>query len=662
MAMKTILKITVVFFTVFGVGMLCIGKDNLQTPIELNVKGTTYPHPDSYLFFEDSTGQYTIDEVSQPEFQDNFTKVNTQSVRNLDSYFWIKFSIKGTPDIPYVVVFNYVYRVMEFYLPTEKKGFTRLVGGINIPQKTKMVNSPNDVFYFIPQEKENVYYFRVKRLLDSGIYATFYPFSEYTNSQTANNITKGFLMGIVFIVAFYTLMLFIRLRMFFYLYFSFFVVSFGLYELVEMKQIFQYLWAFNITKRETILLYHVPTAFSIMSLMLFCREILNLKVLNEKLYALLTALVLVRALLLILAFFSPIFAVKLELDLVFTAVPLLIGTYYFFEKSSHSKYFTIAYILIFLSYLMKIFSLKWARSILWDIHIEDYFMWFNVIAISLFSLTLAQMMKMLQNEITLAQAERMQQLMEKENMKDKLNKELEAMVAQRTNEIHERNTQLDTLIYKTSHDIRGPLKSIAGIADIAMMENTTENVQTYFEHIKKSAVRLDNTIVDLLNIMKANHFQAMNAKVDFEAIIKEVMSSLEYMPGYNEVAFQYTVQKDINFESDQKVLYSVFQNLIENAINYRDTKKDKSFIHIKVAKDTKALKIEISDNGIGIPHEKQANIFDLFYQANSLGVGTGLGLHIIKISIQNLGGDIKLMSTEGIGTTFIITFKNLESI
>ena len=102
-----------------------------------------------------------------------------------------------------------------------------------------------------------------------------------------------------------------------------------------------------------------------------------------------------------------------------------------------------------------------------------------------------------------------------------------------------------------------------------------------------------------------------------------------------------------NYVGDITVLSSILQNLIQNSIAYR--KRDSySFVNVSVVPHDKNIVIEVSDNGKGIPKEFQNKVFDMFFRADEVSKGSGLGLYIIKTAVEKMNGSIELKSTSGI--------------
>jgi len=126
------------------------------------------------------------------------------------------------------------------------------------------------------------------------------------------------------------------------------------------------------------------------------------------------------------------------------------------------------------------------------------------------------------------------------------------------------------------------------------------------------------------------------------------------MRRYTEIEFDVDITVD-KFYSDEALITSILQNIIENAIKYQreDSEQPEVRIYIHQQEDT-SLKITVSDNGSGVDEKFQEKIFDIFYRATSTVKGSGLGLYIVKNAVHKLGGEISINSKPGEGTTMSI--------
>ena len=234
------------------------------------------------------------------------------------------------------------------------------------------------------------------------------------------------------------------------------------------------------------------------------------------------------------------------------------------------------------------------------------------------------------------------------------NLKLEKTVRRRTRELKDTNEQLEAFVYKASHDIKGPLKSIIGLTTIGQKDIQHEGARQYFDHILKSTRKLDNLLIDLLEITKVKQATIQKEKIDFHILTQEVLSSFEKFPGFENIKINTTIHSKTDFYTDKKLLYSLVQNLIENPIKYQDTKKNRSYLDILITTDEKGAHLTFEDNGIGISNEYQKKVFDMFFKVNESSNGTGLGLYIVKTTVEKLNGNISLESSPGKGSTFKI--------
>jgi signal transduction histidine kinase len=116
------------------------------------------------------------------------------------------------------------------------------------------------------------------------------------------------------------------------------------------------------------------------------------------------------------------------------------------------------------------------------------------------------------------------------------------------------------------------------------------------------------------------------------------------------------------FYSDHSRLLIIMNNMLSNAVRYRDPWKADCFVQVKVeVSETEAL-LEFTDNGIGIAEHYHAKIFNMFFRASADSKGSGLGLYIVKAAVEKLDGTIEVESELGVGTTFRITIPNQKPL
>jgi PAS domain S-box-containing protein len=220
--------------------------------------------------------------------------------------------------------------------------------------------------------------------------------------------------------------------------------------------------------------------------------------------------------------------------------------------------------------------------------------------------------------------------------------------------LEEKIKELNTFIYKATHDLRGPLSSIMGLTDLANKAGTNTDKSNYLKMIADSTKKLDGILISLIQVMSVKNTKPDIKEINFKTVINETLKKLAHIDKCNNVKFNIHVNNRKAFFSDEAVLNSVFQNLIENSIKYQNGSNTAPFITITISDTNSGIAVELADNGIGIESGIQDKVFDMFYRGNQDSKGSGLGLYIVKNSIEKLGGTIQLKSEPMVGTTMKI--------
>ncbi|MFI5150456.1 MAG: ATP-binding protein [Bacteroidia bacterium] len=214
--------------------------------------------------------------------------------------------------------------------------------------------------------------------------------------------------------------------------------------------------------------------------------------------------------------------------------------------------------------------------------------------------------------------------------------------------------ELNTFMYKATHDLRAPLSSLLGLIAIARMESDHSALLQYFEMIDESTRKMDKILIDLVDITKITQGVPEISEVHLAELIRDIITSLENTPGYKEIVFSTMINLTRPFYSDPKLLHSILQNLLDNSAKYRAAGR-KNYVEVEAEETANGIKLYITDNGIGIPELFHTKVFNMFYRATVHSNGTGLGLYIVKNAIEKLGGTVSLDSREQVGTRVTIS-------
>lgn len=227
-------------------------------------------------------------------------------------------------------------------------------------------------------------------------------------------------------------------------------------------------------------------------------------------------------------------------------------------------------------------------------------------------------------------------------------------------ELVKTNTELDRFVYSVSHDLRSPLTSILGLISFIEEESSETDTLEHVEMIRNSVNRLDEFIKNILSYSRNNRTGLDVVAVPILQTITEIVHSLSSIKEAEGIHFEIDIKEQQPFYSDQLRINTLLENLVSNAIKYHKTNQTDSFIKITGHTSHDKLTLSIADNGIGISPEHHNKIFDMFFRLSGNKNGTGIGLYIVKETVQILRGTIQVFSKEGEGSTFNITLKNLK--
>lgn len=245
-----------------------------------------------------------------------------------------------------------------------------------------------------------------------------------------------------------------------------------------------------------------------------------------------------------------------------------------------------------------------------------------------------------------------------------LNQELEYRILERTEELERSNEallhsnmELQHFAQATAHDLKTPLRSIAGFAQLLQQEvqaaSNTERVQEYSSRVIDNTRRLHTLIDNLLTYTRVDALSLPFEQVDLCEVAGEVLASLGILIGERGAEVGYGDLPTIS--ADRRQITQVMHNLIENGIKYNHAKTPKVSISAEFQQDRWLF--AVADNGIGIDPKYHERIFEVFRRLHTYGqvAGTGIGLALCRRIVERHGGRIWVESRPGEGSTFYFT-------
>jgi signal transduction histidine kinase/Tfp pilus assembly protein PilF len=245
----------------------------------------------------------------------------------------------------------------------------------------------------------------------------------------------------------------------------------------------------------------------------------------------------------------------------------------------------------------------------------------------------------------------------------KTNEELDNRVREKTIDLVDSNTmlqdvneELDNYIYRTAHDIRGPLVTLKGVCNVAQMDVKDPLALDYLKRLDLTAEKLNSILTRLLMVSQINHAMLVTRPVNFDLIMQEVLRKFKQLP--SRMKIEYSQVDNVVLNSDPDLVTIVLENLVSNAIKFYNTSdRINPFIKIEVGKyDADHVMMSVEDNGIGIEAKDRDQVFHLFVRASERSETGGIGLYLTKLSAHKLGGEIFLMHTTEKGSKFLVLF------
>lgn len=217
------------------------------------------------------------------------------------------------------------------------------------------------------------------------------------------------------------------------------------------------------------------------------------------------------------------------------------------------------------------------------------------------------------------------------------------------------NEELDRFVYSTSHDLRAPLSSVAGLINLAKDNENPQEVKKYLGMMENRVNTLNKFIKDITDYSRNNRLEIAREEIRVHDIANEIWEALKYTPEAQLITFKNEIPEDLVIQSDSRRIHVILSNLISNAIRYHDLRKEEPYIRLQHHAVNTSHSFSVEDNGQGIAPEIQKRVFDMFYRGNESSQGSGLGLYIVKETISKLTGSIHLNSSPRKGSTFTFT-------
>jgi signal transduction histidine kinase len=235
----------------------------------------------------------------------------------------------------------------------------------------------------------------------------------------------------------------------------------------------------------------------------------------------------------------------------------------------------------------------------------------------------------------------------------------EERLQQKTEELEEQNEllsktneELDRFVYSTSHDLRAPLLSMLGLLQLLENKKADEPIQPYLNMLRNRVENLESFINDIRTYAHNNRRPVEAEPLLLCSLVSDIYSHLRYLQSTTPLTLRQDIAPQSPLLLDRERLTTILSNLVANAIKYHRPDQENPFVTVGARLEENQLHLWVQDNGPGIAPQIQARMFEMFYRGDERSGGSGLGLYLVKETLEKLGGSIMAESELGRGSTF----------
>jgi signal transduction histidine kinase len=212
--------------------------------------------------------------------------------------------------------------------------------------------------------------------------------------------------------------------------------------------------------------------------------------------------------------------------------------------------------------------------------------------------------------------------------------------------LKKRNTELDHILYRASHDLKTPVSSIYGLINILRSAALNEDQQMAVSHLLQQIQQMDTRLVSLTNLSTA-FFNEPNLQLcSLKSLIEQTCGNIDR---HDKIKIS-LMTEEIQLVTDPGLLTIALKCLLNNSVAFRNF-SSADYVKISCMKKSTTVEIDVTDNGEGIDPKIASHIFDMFYRGSERSKGFGLGLYIAKTIVEKLNGSIQYIPKQA-ETTF----------
>ncbi|WP_420627440.1 sensor histidine kinase [Candidatus Leptofilum sp.] len=337
-------------------------------------------------------------------------------------------------------------------------------------------------------------------------------------------------------------------------------------------------------------------------------------------------------------------------------IPIIFVT----AEYKRSEHISLGYALQAIDYILKPFNpeiLKAKVAVLVDLHSKTTQVKQQAELLRQSESHLEQLVRERTAKLEEANRQLQQEIAEHEETEKKLKK--------RTEQLEQANQEIKNFSYSISHDLRAPLRAIQGFAEILVrrhQDNLSEDGKHYVNNIIEASQQMEHLLQDLLEYSRLGRQTIHWQQVSLHKLLTRVVENLSGRMAKTGATIDLPPASALPIiMSDRTLLSQIFTNLIDNALIYQHPDLPPQ-VTIRCQNEADHVVVQVADNGIGIDPKFHEKIFDIFQRLHNYDdyPGTGIGLAIVKKSVELMDGRIQIESAAGKGSTFNIELPNRD--
>ncbi len=584
-------------------------------------------------YLEDVTGNLTIDDVTKSEIADQFkpSEMERPSFGYTGSTYWFRFHVANNSDDPnwFLTVKYPPLDYIDLYQLKIGGGHTHFAAGDLRPFGYRDIKNNQTIFPIDTSGNANGFYLRVETESSMTVPISVLSGKHLLEAVGVNNYVQGAYLGVMFVMAFYNLFIFLSVRDKSYLYYVLFIVTMTVFQLILNGYANQFLWPGYTWWGNVSTIFSV--SLSLAFAFLFTQTYLNTKLYTPNINNIITAIVIIA---MINSFMSLLVPYRMTVIIiiflaVFAPVFAIFAGFIALKKGCRpARYYLWAWTALIFSIVL--FALK-LFGVVPNWFLLDYVIQIGcTIDVIILSLGLADRINILKTE---------------------------ALIASES-----ANKLKDEFLSTITHELLTPLNGIRLSLSLLKPEVIGKDSQEYLETADVSSNHLLSIIESLFMFTEARRgtLALNNSEFNIRTLLKNYFT--QYVISHNGHRNEMVFEIDDNFPEwivgDEKMLIAIVDKLMKNASEY--TENGKVTLHCKTQEKqgSTILNLSVIDTGAGISKVIQSTICESFTQAdnslNRIHGGLGIGLTLVNDVLSLMGGNLDLESTVGSGSTFTL--------